>query len=740
MIDYIDETIEYSITNNSIAVESTTINAEAYPSEMKEYGQWVLWKLEEQSEGKPKKIPYTTNGSQARTNDPTTWTSFDEAFETYQKNICFYSGLGFVFTETDPFIGIDYDHVIDSMGIIDPEISEEITILNSYTEISQSGTGIHVIVTGTTSGSRKRGNGREMYGSGQFVAITGNHLRGKPFTVNEAPEGAIRAIYDKMIKPVENFSQSKISANEHSTESEVVRSGTSDFGVLEKCRRARNSDRFNVLYSGNWDVLGSYSSQSEADLALCSIFAAYTQDRSQIDRLFTGSGLCSEKWNRTDYKEPTISKALERINEDPHRRYFTERQFIAKQLADEIMAEYHFLTFDDNKEVYCYENGVYRPGGENLIIQVAQAKLGKYSTRARRDETLSYIKVETLTSRDSVDKERHVINLKNGLYDLKEDKFKLHTPKLLSTVQIPVEYDETADCPMIDRFLSEVVSVESIPMLLEWMGYSMIPDNSMQKSVMFIGSGSNGKSVGLNLLTEFIGIENTAGESLQKLEKDRFSAANLYGKLLNVCPDIAGSEVYDSSVFKTLTGNETQIRGEKKGQQAFYFYNTARLIFSANDLPPVKNAGYAYYRRWILIEFPNKFEGKSADKNLIKKLTTEKELSGLLCKAIIALKRLLNNGEFSYHKTIEEVEQMYRLKSDSVAAFADECVKMSMENTLKSIVYDAYVTWCKKNGEKPESNGTFGKRFLSLGYQTLRESTGSRGYCWEGISVDRSKL
>ena len=185
--------------------------------------------------------------------------------------------------------------------------------------------------------------------------------------------------------------------------------------------------------------------------------------------------------------------------------------------------------------------------------------------------------MKTLNKRDSVDKERHIINLKNGLYDLKEDKFKLHTPKLLSTVQIPVEYDETADCPIIDKFLSEVVSEEYIPMLLEWIGYSMIPDNSMQKAVMLLGSGSNGKSVFLNLLTEFIGIENTAGESLQKLEKDRFSAANLYGKLLNVCPDIAGSEVYDSSVFKTLTGNETQIRGEKKRPASILFLQYCKV-------------------------------------------------------------------------------------------------------------------------------------------------------------------
>ncbi|MDQ1255198.1 MAG: putative primase/helicase, partial [Euryarchaeota archaeon] len=79
------------------------------------------------------------------------------------------------------------------------------------------------------------------------------------------------------------------------------------------------------------------------------------------------------------------------------------------------MAEYHFLTFDDNKEVYYYEKGIYRLGGENLIAQLAQAKLEKYSTRTRRDETLSFIKIETLTDRNSINNDKQIINLKNGL-------------------------------------------------------------------------------------------------------------------------------------------------------------------------------------------------------------------------------------------------------------------------------------------------------------------------------------
>ena len=102
---------EYTEYSSSTDVETTTIDAEkAYPSELKDYNQWILWKLEEPEDGKQKKIPYSTGGYKASVTNPENWSSFDEAFETYKEKTGTYSGIGFVFTQEDPFIGIDYDH------------------------------------------------------------------------------------------------------------------------------------------------------------------------------------------------------------------------------------------------------------------------------------------------------------------------------------------------------------------------------------------------------------------------------------------------------------------------------------------------------------------------------------------------------------------------------------------------------------------------------------------------------
>jgi putative DNA primase/helicase len=509
-----------------------------------------------------------------------------------------------------------------------------------------------------------------------------------------------------------------------------------DSEIIERCMSAKNADKFNRLYEGDWESMG-YKSQSEADLALCNILNFYTHDPAQINRLFMNSCLYRGKWDRANYMGPTISKALKSFSNDPLKQYFTEKgAFISKSLAEDIMAENQFITLEDTREILVYREGKYETGGENLIMKVSQAKLQERSKKSYITEVTFYIQNATMTCRESLNNDHQIINLKNGLYDLKHDKFMPHDPTVLSTVQIPVNYNPDAKCPAIDKFVSEVVSEEDKQVLLEVIGYSMIPDYSIQKAFMLLGSGSNGKSVFLNMLRMFIGNENCSGESLQLLEKDKYSTANLYGKLLNVCPDIPNSKIYDNSIFKMLTGNEQRIRAEKKYQGAFEFNNTARLIFSANDLPPVANGNHAYFRRWQLIDFPNQFKGEKADRNLIDKLTTEEELSGLLNEALIALKWLLEKGEFSYNKTEAEVERLYRIKSDNVAAFADECVKMSLDETLKAVMYDAYTKWCKKQGLKIVSNGLFGKKFKNLGYESSREGTGKRDYVWEGVTVE----
>ncbi|MCM1987779.1 phage/plasmid primase, P4 family [Methanococcoides seepicolus] len=724
--------IDKSVPKQNSSIEERTvyeqkINFDSVPQELKECDQWVLWKSEDTGGKKLSKIPYAANDYRASTTNPDTWSSFKTATSKLKQSDDEYSGIGFVFSESDPFIGFDWDNVRDSTtGEFDPEILKEIRSLDSYAEISQSGEGAHVIAKGKVPGSKNRRGVREIYDHSRFFVFTGEHLEGTPIAINEATTNNVLSIY------------SKIDSSSMDVEvAENYEPRLTDIDIIEKCKNADNRNLFDSLYSGNWQAVGRYGSHSEADLALCNLIAAHTRDPQQIDRLFSGSGLNRDKWSRKDYKEQTIAKALEDVEpaeENPRDKYFEGNRFIVKSLAEQILEENKFFTLADTEVIYHYENGIYIEGGKELIDLIAQRRLGDYSANRHLREVLSYIKRETRVNRESINQDEHIINLNNGLYDLKTNTFKPHSPAVLSTTRIPVDYNPDAECPNIDKFLSEIVSLEDQQVLVEWVGYSLIPDTRMQKAVMVLGNGSNGKSVYLKLLTQFIGKKNTSGESLQNLENNRFSTANLYGKLINVFPDLANIKIYDNSTFKTLCGGD-RIRGERKFEGAFEFENTARLIFSANELPPIRNGSFADFRRWILIDFPNTFEGKTADKNLIDKLVTPEELSGFLNKALTALKVLLANEEFSYNKSVEDVKRMYLLNSNSVAVFVDECIELSNEDTSKHLVYEEYKQWCIGNDLEPEKNNIFGKHFKELGYTYSRESTGSREYKWDGITM-----
>jgi P4 family phage/plasmid primase-like protien len=343
--------------------------------------------------------------------------------------------------------------------------------------------------------------------------------------------------------------------------------------------------------------------------------------------------------------------------------------------------------------------------------------------------------LETLIPRSKINHDINIINLQNGLFNLKTGQLEPHSPDYISIIQLPITYDSDAECPAIDKFVSEVLQPMHHDVIYEIIGYCMVPDTRIEKSVMFLGKGANGKSVMLSMISTFLGSRNTAAESLHALESDPYSLAELYGKLANIFPDLASKAIYENSTFKMLSGNEHEIRAQRKYEHPFKFKNTARLIFSANNLPPAPNGDYAYYRRWIPIKFPYTFEGDAADKNLINKITTDEEMSGLFNKCVSRLQKVLNECKYSYDLSTDEVEIMYKINSDPIAAFVDEMVIYSDGDTLKAVMYKEYVDWCGRNGIEYAADNAFARRFRKLGYEASRESTGMRQYVWENCAV-----
>jgi P4 family phage/plasmid primase-like protien len=411
--------------------------------------------------------------------------------------------------------------------------------------------------------------------------------------------------------------------------------------------------------------------------------------------------------------------------------------------ANQVMQLHPIITLRDNlKEMYYYHNGVYLYGAEAQIRQVAQELLGKDTGIGIINEVVYYIQNATFVNRNQINIDKSLINLKNGLYDLNTHELKPHSSNIISTCQIPVNFNPKATCPEISTFLCEILRPLDIALVLQEIGYCLIPDYSIQKAFLWNGSGLNGKGTLGRLLDRFIGDQNVSAQSLKSINLDKFSAAHLYGKLVNIDMDLTNESITEDTMFKKLTGGDP-IDGERKYQENFKFKNTAKLLFGCNDIPQhLKGGDYAYFRRWILTDFPCKFEGTSEDKNLDAKLQTEEELSGFLNICLYALEWLLQTKTFFYNKTPEQVAEEYLRKSNSVIAFMAECTIPSEEYVPTSKLYQAYMSWGKtRNIRKIEAQNIFGRYLKRAGFVPTKPFEGSKQiHAYEGICINYDKI
>lgn len=263
--------------------------------------QWLVWRKEER-DGKPTKIPYSpTTGQKAKSTDPETWSTYEQAVQAAKENG--FDGIGFVFTPEDGLCGVDLDKCIDPVsGEIEPWAREIIEELNSYTEISPSGTGVHVILWASLPAGRNRKGKFETYDQGRYFTVSGKHLSGTPRAI-ESRQEALETVVERVFGEERNGHEKPVTASMASS------SGLSNDDVLDKAHAAKNGEKFRRLWSG--DTSG-YGSASEADAALCSLLAYWTgPEPEKIDGLFRQSGLCREKWTkREDYRRRTIERAL----------------------------------------------------------------------------------------------------------------------------------------------------------------------------------------------------------------------------------------------------------------------------------------------------------------------------------------------------------------------------------------------------------------------------------------------
>ncbi len=284
------------------------------PDGLTGYGQWVGWRSEER-DGKQTKIPINpSTGQYASTTDPETWGTFEEAANGVVSGDS--AGVGFVFTEEDPFVGIDLDDCRDpESGEPEQWAAEIIETLNSYTEVSPSGTGYHVLVRGTLPAGRNRHGDVELYETARYFTVTGAYL-GRQQTIHKRTEELAVVHREHVAQATEDTGGESLEAVPPAATTDSSGGvGLSDEELLEKARSAQNGQKFTRLWRGN---TSRYDSHSEADMALCCLLAFWTsRDGRRVDRLFRESGLLRRKWDEVHYAdgatygERTVERALQ---------------------------------------------------------------------------------------------------------------------------------------------------------------------------------------------------------------------------------------------------------------------------------------------------------------------------------------------------------------------------------------------------------------------------------------------
>lgn len=410
------------------------------------------------------------------------------------------------------------------------------------------------------------------------------------------------------------------------------------------------------------------------------------------------------------------------------------------QIAKFLTTKHTFKTIAGKRsdEIYIYQDGIYIPEGKKTIRKEVERILEEFCTVHYKNEIIEKVKSSTFVEReDFEEKDKNMICVRNGILNLKTRKLSKHTPEQVFLNKIPVIYDPEGRCPEIEKFFQTTFYPDDIPVIVEWCGYALLRNYPIKNAVILYGARDSGKTTFLNLLRTFIGEKNASNVSLQQISKSVFASASLKGKHLNIFDDLSFQDIGQSGGFKMMTGR-SRIYAEHKFGDPFSFYNFAKLTFSANKIPQVKDVDDdAYYSRWVLIRCDNVFDENNpeTDRHLLERLTTDKELSGLLNSALDGLERLLKNGKFSYEKTPEEVKKIMQRSGSSLACFVQDETEQKDGNVItKREFFEAYSRYTAERGLSRDTDVKVGWRLSKL-VPYVGEGKKGRHRAWFNIAL-----
>lgn len=400
--------------------------------------------------------------------------------------------------------------------------------------------------------------------------------------------------------------------------------------------------------------------------------------------------------NRYILSDPLSDRELETIlRDDAFQKpvFFKGSTFLFDKFATYLKNNNHIVKI--NNQLHIYKDGIYVPGHAEIESQMI--KHIPHLKRANRSEVLAYL--EIMIEGEAKTTNPNVIAFSNGLYNIKDGSFKDFTPEIVITNKIPWPYNPAAHSDLLDHTLNRLAcdDAEVRALLEEMVGYCLYRRNELGKAFILIGDKSNGKSTFLHVVKNMLGNQNIASLDLKELG-DRFKTAELFGKLANIGDDIGDEFIANASVFKKLvTGDRVNV--ERKGQDPFEFNNYAKFLFSANNIPRIKDKTGAVQRRLVIVPFDAKFSPNDPDfRPFIKDELCEQEaMEYLILLGLNALKAVLNNARFTTSKRVQGQLDEYEQNNNPIIGFIQEMGLDGIVNEATNTVYRRYKEYCIAN-------------------------------------------
>ena len=722
------------------------------PQEMKGTRRWVLWKKAER-DGRTTKIPVDAQtGMGAKSNDPNTWVTFQEAQEAFRR-MSGMSGLGFMLG--NGFFGVDIDHAKGNPELI----AEFVEALPSYSEVSQSGEGLHIVCKGSLPEGPRRKGTIEMYDSARFFALTGRVYKNRD-ALSDCTE-AIKPLYAKYLAPRGEKAPSKgIYTYRAPTAPTAPIDGLSlnDTEVLEKGFSSRGGEKFSALYNGDWQ--NDYESQSQADLAFCSSLAFWCgKDKEQMDRIFRQSGLMRKKWDEKrgedgTYGQITLDKAVRGCqdvyrkqspspkyqygpqeenpeaheDEQPKRKYTLDDTGNAERFVDSFGKDIRYNY--DNKCWVVWDGATWKRDdtqkvkklADNLIKRmrreavetddekIADALMKNVRRLASSSGKEAMLKEaqhigKTATLNSDYDRDTYLLNCENGVVDLRTGELLPHDRSLMMSKNTHVALDKEGEPENWLKALDGLFQGDKdvIGFVRRAIGYTLTGSVKEQCLFQCVGNGSNGKSLFFNTVTSLLGDYslNAQVESVLTRAKGSSGSASPDIARMNGARFVRTNEPNEGARFneglvKQLTGGDVVTARYLYGVD-FEFKPVFKLWIACNNKIIVRGTDKGIWRRMRLIPFEATFEGKNADKGLEERVLGE--LPKILWWAVKGCLEWQKDG-LGMPEKIQKATLEYQEEMDVVKSFLKDCAVNDRNGKERAQdVFAEYREWARIGNE-----------------------------------------